>query len=67
MIWASGCWSRWAIAAWASSSAGRTGGVELAQQGGQLNAHRVFDHWRLMQVGVGEHLAQPLDVAVEVT
>ena len=46
---------------------GRAGGLELAQQRPQLNTHRVFHLWWLMQVGVGEHRAQPLDVAVEVT
>jgi hypothetical protein len=45
---------------------GCTSGIELAQQCGQLDAHRVFDRGWLVQVGVGEHLAQPLDVAVKV-
>ncbi len=45
----------------------RAGGVELAQQRAQLNTHRVFDPWWLVQVGVGEDLPQPVDVAVEVT
>ena len=45
---------------------GGAGGVELAQQRGELDAHRVLDLRRLVQVGVGEDLAQPLDVAVEV-
>jgi hypothetical protein len=45
---------------------GGTGGLELARQRGQLDAHGVFDHGRLVQVGVGEHRAQSLDVAVEV-
>ena len=35
---------------------GAAGGVELAQQRGQLNPHGVFDEWRLVQVGVGEDL-----------
>ena len=39
--------------------------VELTQQRGEVDAHRVFDLRWLMQVGVGEDLAQPLDVAVE--
>ena len=43
------------------------GGVELAQQRGQLDPHCVFDQSRLMQVGGGEHRAQSLDIAVEVT
>ena len=43
------------------SGAGR---VELTQQRGEVDAHRVFDLLWLMQVGVGEDLAQPLDVAV---
>jgi hypothetical protein len=41
-------------------------GVELAQQRRQLDTDRVFDHWWLVQVGVGEHLAQPGDVTVEI-
>ena len=32
----------------------RAGGLELAQQRGELDAHRIFDLRRLMQVGVGE-------------
>ena len=33
---------------------GGAGGVELAQQRGEVNAHRGFDVGRLVQVGVGE-------------
>ena len=45
---------------------GGAGGVELAQQRAQLDAHRVLhDRW-LVQVGAGEDLPQPFDVAVEV-
>ena len=45
---------------------GGAGGVELAQQRAQLDAHRVLDQRWLVQVGVGEDGAQPVDVAVEV-
>ena len=44
---------------------GRAGGVELAQQRAQLNPHRVFDHRWLVQVGVGEDGAQPVDVTIQ--
>jgi hypothetical protein len=42
---------------------GRAPGVELAQQCSQLDADRGFHHRRLVQVSVGEHDAQPLDVS----
>ena len=54
------------IAASASSSAAVQVGVELAQQRRQLDTHGGLDLRRLVQVGVGEDLAQPVDVAVEV-
>ena len=44
---------------------GCAGGVELAQQRAQLNPHRVFDHRWLVQVGVGEDGAQPVDVTIQ--
>jgi hypothetical protein len=46
---------------------GGAGSVELAQQRGKLDTHRVFDLRRLVQVGVGEDRAQPVDVAIKVT
>jgi hypothetical protein len=45
---------------------GGAGGLELAQQRGQVNAHRLFHDRGLVQVGVGEDLPQPGDVAVEI-
>jgi|SRR5882757_11327786 len=43
---------------------GRAGGVELAQQRGQLKAHRGLDLRRLVQVVAAEDPAQPLDIGV---
>ena len=45
---------------------GRAGGVELAQHRRQLDAHRGLDLGRLMQVGAGENVPQPVDVTVEI-
>src|SRR5574337_1666439 len=47
----------------AGSSAG---GVELAQQRRQVDAHRVLHRRWLVQVGVGEDLPQTCGVAVEI-
>jgi hypothetical protein len=41
--------------------------VELALQRGQLNRHRVFNHRWLVQLGVGEDGAQPVDVTLQVS
>jgi hypothetical protein len=46
---------------------GHARGLKLAQQRGQLNPHRVLHHGRWVQVGAGEHGAQPLDVTIQVT
>jgi hypothetical protein len=45
---------------------GQAGGLELAQQCGELNPHGVFDQWQLVQVSVGEDCAQPPDVTIQI-
>lgn len=52
-------------AASASSSAAAQVASNWRSSAGQLNPHRVFDHRWLVQAGVGEDGAQPVDVTIQ--